>query len=102
MASGKSPRSKAFNTKGAGQMAGGTASFHGYENVLGPMEKVSSLFNEKILKKKIATNDPRYRKALYYLLCSQTSCYRYWGQGVWTDYGRELCRRAEAILTHDF
>ena len=74
----------------------------GYENVLGPMEKVSSLFNEKILKKKIATNDPRYRKALYYLLCSQTSCYRYWGQGIWTDYGRELCRRAEAILTHDF
>jgi hypothetical protein len=74
----------------------------GYENVLGPMEKVSSLFNEKILKAKIPTNDPRYRNALFYLLCSQTSCYRYWGQGLWTDYGRELCRRAEAILTHDF
>jgi hypothetical protein len=74
----------------------------GYENVLGPMEKVSSLFNEKILKAKIPTTDPRYRKALFYLLCSQTSCYRYWGQGIWTDYGRELCRRAEAILTHDF
>jgi len=75
----------------------------GYENVLGPMEKVSSLFNEKILKNKaISTNDPRYRKALFYLLCSQTSCYRYWGQGIWTDYGRELCRRAESILTHDF
>jgi hypothetical protein len=74
----------------------------GYENVLGPMEKVSSLFNEKILKAKIPTNDSRYRKALFYLLCSQTSCYRYWGQGIWTDYGRELCRRAEAILTHDF
>jgi hypothetical protein len=74
----------------------------GYENVLGPMEKVSSLFNEKILKAKIPTTDSRYRKALFYLLCSQTSCYRYWGQGIWTDYGRELCRRAEAILTHDF
>jgi hypothetical protein len=74
----------------------------GYENVLGPMEKVSSLFNEKVLKKKFATNDTRYRKALFYLLCSQTSCYRYWGQGIWTDYGRELCRRAEAIVTHDF
>jgi hypothetical protein len=74
----------------------------GYENVLGPMEKVSSLFNEKILKAKIPTNDSRYRKALFYLLCSQTSCYRYWGQGIWTDYGRELCRRTEAILTHDF
>lgn len=74
----------------------------GYENVLGPMEKVSSLFNEKVLKKKAATNDHRYRNALFYLLCSQTSCYRYWGQGIWTDYGRELCRRAEAIVTHDF
>jgi len=35
-------------------------------------------------------------------MVSQTSCYRYWGPGRWTDYGRELCRRAEAILTHDF
>jgi hypothetical protein len=74
----------------------------GYENVLGPMEKCSSLFNEKVLKPKVPTSDPRYRNALFYLLCSQTSCYRYWGQGIWTDYGRELCRRAEAILTHDF
>ena len=74
----------------------------GYENVLGPMEKSSSLFNEKVLKRHVATSDPRYRKALFHLLCSQTSCYRYWGQGIWTDYGREICRRTEAILTHDF
>jgi len=74
----------------------------GYENVLGPMEKVSSLFNEKILKARIPTTDTRYRNALFHLLCSQTSCYRYWGQGIWTDYGRELCRRAESVLTHDF
>jgi len=74
----------------------------GYENVLGPMEKVSSLFNEKVLKAKIPTSDQRYRNALFHLLCSQTSCYSYWGQGIWTDYGRELCRRAEAVLTNDF
>ena len=74
----------------------------GYENVLGPMEKSSSLFNEKVLKRNVATSDPRYRKALFHLLCSQTSCYRYWGQGIWTDYGREICRRTEAILQHDF
>ncbi len=73
----------------------------GYENVLGPMEKVSSLFNEKLLKAKVSPDDPRFRNALYHLLCSQTSCYRYWGQGQWTDYGREICRRAEQILTHD-
>jgi hypothetical protein len=63
---------------------------------------VSSLFNEKVLKANIPKSDPRYRNALYHLLCSQTSCYRYWGQGIWTDYGRELCRRAESVLTNDF
>jgi len=73
----------------------------GYENVIGPMERVSSLFYEKLLKPGIRTDDPRFRNALFHLLCSQTSCYRYWGQGIWTDYGRELCRRAEGILTHD-
>ena len=74
----------------------------GYENVLGPMEKSSALFNEKVLKRNIPTSDPRYRNALFHLLCSQTSCYRYWGQGTWTDYGREICRRTEAILANDF
>jgi hypothetical protein len=37
---------------------------------------------------------PRYRRALFYLLACETSCYRYWGQGIWTDYGAELARRA--------
>ncbi len=75
---------------------------HGYDNVLGPMEKASSMFNEKILKAGIPTDDPRYRNALFHLLASQTSCYRYWGQGIWTDYGREICRRVEDILNYDF
>ena len=69
----------------------------GYDNVLGPMEKASAQFYEKLLKPQIATDDPRYRNALFNLMCSQTSCYRYWGQGLWTDYGREICRRAIAI-----
>jgi hypothetical protein len=74
----------------------------GYEDVLGPMEKASSHFYEKVLKPGISPDDGRYRNALFHLLCSQTSCYRYWGQGIWTDYGREICRRVEAILSHDF
>ncbi|TAL02501.1 MAG: glycosyl hydrolase family 57 [Verrucomicrobia bacterium] len=74
----------------------------GYENVLGPMEKSSSLFYEKVLKPGVPASEARYRNALFHLLCSQTSCYRYWGQGIWTDYGRELCRRTEAIISHDF
>src|SRR6266436_4292995 len=74
----------------------------GYESLLGPMERASSHFYEKVLKPGVPTSDPRYRNALFHLLCSQTSCYRYWGQGIWTDYGKELCRRVEAILNHDF
>jgi hypothetical protein len=74
----------------------------GYENVLGPMERASSLFAETVLKKGISPADPRFRNALFHLMVSQTSCYRYWGQGGWTDWGREICRRTIDILTHDF
>ncbi len=59
--------------------------FRGCENVLGPMGKVSSRFHEKMLKKKIATSDLRYRTALFALLCSQVSDHRYWRNGIWTD-----------------
>lgn len=74
----------------------------GYENVLGPMDEVSANFHAKVLEANIPTSEYRYRNALYYLMLTQTSCYRYWGQGVWTDYARELCRRAGDILTYDF
>jgi hypothetical protein len=74
----------------------------GYEDVLGPMEEMSCTFNEKALKPRVSTAETRYRNALFHLMTAQTSCYRYWGQGLWTDYGREICRRAEEILAHDF
>ncbi len=74
----------------------------GYDQLLGPMEKASSDFYQKALNNGVSTREPRFRNALYHLLCSQTSCYRYWGTGIWVDYGREICRRLEAILTHDF
>jgi hypothetical protein len=66
------------------------------------MEAVSALFHDKVTRRQSRTDERRYRNALLHLLASQTSCYRYWGQGQWTDYGREICRRAEAILTHDY
>ncbi|HEY2383791.1 MAG TPA: glycosyl hydrolase family 57 [Terriglobia bacterium] len=72
----------------------------GYGDVLKPMEQVSALFAEKTHG--VPTSEDRYRNALFYLLTTQTSCYRYWGTGLWTDYARELCRRAEAILKYDF
>ena len=37
----------------------------------------------------------RYRNAVFHLLISQTSCYRYWAQGLWVDYGLKICRRGE-------
>ena len=73
----------------------------GYENVLGPMEEASALFSDKLLSRNVPSSDPRFRNALYHLLMSQTSCYRYWGQGLWTDYGREICRRTKEIINHD-
>ena len=74
----------------------------GHQSVLGSMEAASALFAEKVLARGVPTSDPRYRNALYHLLMAQTSCFRYWGQGIWTDYGRELCRRTTEILNHDF
>jgi Glycosyl hydrolase family 57 len=74
----------------------------GYDALLGPMERASSLFYEKVIKLGRSSNEHRYRNALFHLLASQTSCYRYWGQGVWIDYGREICRRTTEILNHDF
>ena len=74
----------------------------GYEDILGPMEAASSMFSQKVLERHIPSNEDRYRNALFHLLCSQTSCYRYWGEGIWGDYGRELCRRTTEILKHDF
>ena len=74
----------------------------GYERLVGPMEELSSLFYEKVLKPGVPTGEHRYRKALFHLLVSQTSCYRYWGQGNFVDYGREICRRGSEILISDF
>jgi Glycosyl hydrolase family 57 len=80
----------------------------GYENVLGPMNQLSALFHQKIDPLMAAdahqssgeplTRQHRYREALLYNLLTQTSCFRYWGQGTWTDYARELHRRGEAAV----
>jgi hypothetical protein len=74
----------------------------GYESLLSDMEQVSSLFFEKVTQAGISSREHRYRNALFHLLCSQTSCYRYWGEGIWIDYGREICRRVRAIIESDF
>ena len=73
----------------------------GYENVLEPMNQLSALFHQKyddlVQKNKDITQRPDYQEALLYTMLVETSCVRYWGQGTWTDYARELYRRGEAI-----
>jgi hypothetical protein len=74
----------------------------GYDGVLGPMESASALFAERVVGAGVPPSDPRYRKALFHLLASETSCFRYWGEGTFADYGRELCRRTIEIIEREF
>jgi Glycosyl hydrolase family 57 len=73
----------------------------GYDSLLIPMERASAAFQQRVLERNIPTTDHAYRKALLHLLTAETSCYRYWGEGEWTDYGAELARRTTDIVTHD-
>ena len=96
------------------ELAGEDGSFHvdggswtndiswvrGYQELLVPMEKASALFHERVLSAGVPTHDRGYRNALFHLLTAETSCYRYWGEGVWTAYGAELARRTDEIVTH--
>lgn len=74
----------------------------GYENVLEPMNKLSAMFHGKfdslVAQDSTVTRRRDYQEALLYNLLVQTSCFRYWGQGTWTDYARELYRRGESLL----
>jgi len=72
----------------------------GYESVLGPISTLSAAFHERFDRFKEPCTHPVYNEALLYLLLSQTSCFRYWGQGIWTDYAKEICRRGFAVLSN--
>jgi len=66
----------------------------GYSNVLDPVLRLSAGFHQRWDPAgEDARDDPAYRSSLLYLLLSQTSCFRYWGQGYWTDTAQEICRR---------
>jgi len=71
----------------------------GYENVLSPMNQLSALFHQKVdyLPARV-TQEADYREALMYNLLLQTSCFRYWGQGMWTDFAKEIYRRGELAV----
>jgi hypothetical protein len=75
----------------------------GYANVLEPMHQLSAAFHQRF--DPLLANDPAisqgqpYQEALLQLLLLETSCFRYWGQGVWTEYAREIHRRGNQCLT---
>jgi hypothetical protein len=75
----------------------------GYENVLTPMNRLSAAFHEKfdplVAADASVTLGQDYLEALLYNLLVQTSCFRYWGQGAWTDYARRIYARGMEILS---
>ena len=75
---------------------------NGYENILEPMSKLSFNFHKKfdhlITKEPSITKSNIYQEALLYLLVSQTSCFRYWGQGKWTEYAKTIIKKGEELL----
>ncbi|MBF2078246.1 MAG: glycosyl hydrolase family 57 [Synechococcales cyanobacterium T60_A2020_003] len=74
----------------------------GYENVLEPMNQLSARFHEvfdaQVQRDPGVTQRLDYLEGLLYVLLLETSCFRYWGQGIWTDYARELYRRGDAVM----
>jgi hypothetical protein len=66
----------------------------GYDDVMDPVQRLSARFHERWDDMgDDARGEPGYQRSLLYLLLSQTSCFRYWGHGAWTDMAQEICRR---------
>ena len=75
----------------------------GYDNVLEPMNQLSArfhqTFDDKVAADPSSTCSAPYQSALLHLLLLETSCFRYWGQGIWTDYARSIHQRGDAALS---
>lgn len=70
----------------------------GYGDVLDPINKLSVEFHRRFDKSNVDKENSDYKEAFLYLLLSQTSCFRYWGRGIWTEYLKEICRRGMEVL----
>ncbi len=74
----------------------------GYENVLKPISSLSikfhQTFDQLVIQDPLTTKTHAYQEALLYLLLLETSCFRYWGQGRWTEYAKTIFKRGEEIL----
>ncbi|MEI6829289.1 MAG: glycosyl hydrolase family 57 [Synechococcaceae cyanobacterium ELA445] len=74
----------------------------GYANVLEPIHSLSAQFHQRfdplVAQDPAVTQTEPYQRALLHLLLLETSCFRYWGQGTWTEYAREIHRRGSEAL----
>tara|TARA_B100000965_G_scaffold140359_1_gene116877 strand:- start:1267 stop:2727 length:1461 start_codon:yes stop_codon:yes gene_type:complete len=74
----------------------------GYKNVLEPITKLSGYFHQTfdhlVKQDPLVTKNQRYQEALLYLLLLETSCFRYWGQGRWTEYAKSIYERGKKVL----
>ena len=74
----------------------------GYENVLQPMHCLSARFHQhfdqRLSEQTILTQSSPYRDALMHLLLLETSCFRYWGQGKWTQYATDIYNKGMKLL----
>ena len=74
----------------------------GYANVLGPMNQLSAAFHgsfdQSVVEDPSITSTKPYQEALLHVLLLETSCFRYWGQGTWTDFAHEIHRRGNERL----
>jgi hypothetical protein len=66
------------------------------------MTRLSAAFHQRfdalVAADPAVTRSEPYQQALLHLLLLETSCFRYWGQGTWTDYAAEIHRRGMATL----
>jgi hypothetical protein len=74
----------------------------GYANILEPMQQLSADFHQRfdplVAEDPTVTSSAAYQQALLHLLLLETSCFRYWGQGTWTDYASTIHQRGVALL----
>ena len=79
----------------------------GYANVLEPMLQLSADFHgrwdaavraQPAFTTSTVTSSTAYQRCLLHLLLSETSCFRYWGQGRWTDYAQTLVQQGRSLL----
>jgi Glycosyl hydrolase family 57 len=74
----------------------------GYANVLEPMNQLSARFHRcfdaQLEANPQISQTPIYQESLMHLLLLETSCFRYWGQGTWTEYARQIEQRGTAAI----